>query len=237
MAKTELTKNVEKALWESTSKMGVYGCFEVKIGHPKARRFLTEKEEFVDYMTYSTDGTIRCYEIKTSEEDAKSKAALSFLGHYNYLVMPAELYQAVKDESWLRTLSFNGAVGIIVCDDGKLETVKKPKKNTISLGVQTLLVESLTRSLSREADRYYKQLYIGETLISNSELNELKKAKRSLEKIKKSNLNMYLNKFDFELFRLRKMLIRNNIIQQDENESFLERPDLMLKKLRKLLEK
>lgn len=73
--------------------------------------------------------------------------------------MPTELYQAVKDESWLRNLSFNGAVGVVVYDNGKLETVKKPKKNTISLGVQTLLVESLTRSLSREADRYYKQLY------------------------------------------------------------------------------
>ena len=52
MSKTELTKNIEKALWESTSKMGVYGCFEVKLGYPKTQRFLTGREEFVDYMTY-----------------------------------------------------------------------------------------------------------------------------------------------------------------------------------------
>ena len=49
MAKTDLTKKVEKALWEATHEK-VHGCFEVKIGLPKTQAMLTGNEEFVDYM-------------------------------------------------------------------------------------------------------------------------------------------------------------------------------------------
>ena len=94
MAKTDLTKKVEKALWEATHEK-VHGCFEVKIGLPKTQAMLTGNEEFVDYMTFSaSSGEIVCYEIKTSKSDIKSSAKLSFVGHRNYLVLPVELYEA-----------------------------------------------------------------------------------------------------------------------------------------------
>ena len=54
--KTDLTRQAEKCLWHETNRMGVFGCFEVTIGWSGTER--------VDYITYSTDNTIRCYEIK-----------------------------------------------------------------------------------------------------------------------------------------------------------------------------
>ena len=69
MSKTDLTRQAEKCLWNYTNKMGVFGCFEVTIGWYGKER--------VDYITYSTDNTIRCYEIKVTLADLKSKASQS----------------------------------------------------------------------------------------------------------------------------------------------------------------
>ena len=62
MAKTDLTKKVEKALWEATRDTA-YGCFEVKVGFPKTQELLTGREEFVDYMTFSSEQTESCWSI------------------------------------------------------------------------------------------------------------------------------------------------------------------------------
>lgn len=40
----------------------------------------------------------RCYELKVSKADFRSTAKLSFVGHYNYFVLPSELYEQVKAE-------------------------------------------------------------------------------------------------------------------------------------------
>jgi hypothetical protein len=47
---------------------------------------------------YNCDRKIYCYEIKQSVQDFHSKNALTFIGNYNYFVMPYELYIKVKDE-------------------------------------------------------------------------------------------------------------------------------------------
>lgn len=158
MTKTDLTKKVEKALWEATRDTA-YGCFEVKVGFPKTQELLTGREEFVDYMTFSSAGEIVCYEIKTSKSDLKSSAALSFIGHRNYLVLPEELYEEVKDQDFFRA-KLSWGIGIMCyCSGGLLDTmkiVKKCKKYTLSIGAQTLLMESISRSMARETNRYYK---------------------------------------------------------------------------------
>lgn len=46
MAKTEVTKQLEDAIYKETSKQGTFGCFEVTIGW--------YGDERVDYMTYNT---------------------------------------------------------------------------------------------------------------------------------------------------------------------------------------
>lgn len=145
MLKTNLTKQAERLIYRYTSKMGVYGCFEVTIGFNGEYRGGIER---VDYMTCDTQGIFRCYEIKVSVSDFKSKAKLSFLGDYNYYVMPKELYLEVeKNIPW--------GVGVIL-SDGYPECIRKPKKQQVSIGMKATLMESMVRSLFREQDKLYK---------------------------------------------------------------------------------
>lgn len=111
-------------------------CFEVTIGWYGKER--------VDCLSYDTNGTWRCYEIKVSKSDFHSKAKKTFVGNYNYFVMPNELYQEVKDE-----IPCN--IGIYV--DGKL--IKKATKQELSVDEQ-ILKDSMIRSLYRESEKILK---------------------------------------------------------------------------------
>lgn len=61
----------------------------------------------VDYMKFEPvnntvsgieKGDFYCYEVKSSVEDFHSGNGLNFLGDYNYIVMPEEVYETVKNE-------------------------------------------------------------------------------------------------------------------------------------------
>ena len=93
--KSPTTNHIEYLIFKHTNKLGTYGCREVKIGGVKTRQFVTDKKEFVDYMTITSDGEITCYEIKSSLADIKSNAGLSFYGHKNYFVMPTEMFNMI----------------------------------------------------------------------------------------------------------------------------------------------
>lgn len=138
IAKTELTLQLERAIWERTRKQGVFGCFEVTIGWFGSER--------VDYLTYDTKGTWRCYEIKVSKSDFCSKAHNTFIGHYNYYVMPLELYEQVKDEipKHIGVWNWDGRWGL-----------KRPKRQELKVDEQ-ILKNSLIRSLYREAEKVIK---------------------------------------------------------------------------------
>ncbi|MGG4288320.1 hypothetical protein ABEW81_11040 [Priestia megaterium] len=136
MAKTDTTIELERAIYGATNKQGVFGCFEVTIGW-----FGNER---VDYMTYDTKGVWRCYEVKVSVSDFRSKAKKTFCGHYNYFVMTSELYQKVKEE-------VPSHIGIYV---GRT-CVKRAKKQEL-LVEEKVLKDSLIRSLAREAGKQYK---------------------------------------------------------------------------------
>lgn len=165
MAKTDLTIALEKKIWEETNKQGVFGCFEVTIGW-----FGNER---VDYMTYDTKGIWRCYEIKVSKADFHSKAKKTFIGHYNYYVMPEELYDEVKDEI---------PIHIGVYCERYLK--KRPKKQALGID-ENILKNSMIRSLSRENEKFIKtcdSIYI----------NKLKNKISKLEKESRENYNRYL---------------------------------------------
>lgn len=136
IAKTELTTQLERQIYSATHKQGVFGCFEVTIGWFGKER--------VDYLTYDTKGIFRCYEIKVSVSDFRSKAKKTFCGHYNYFVMTDELFQKVKGE-------IPAHIGVYV----GASCVKRPKKQELLLDEQ-ILKDSLLRSLSREADKVFK---------------------------------------------------------------------------------
>ena len=89
------TKDIEKIAYKKLWHKGWYGCFEVAI--PRAMQNKKRRER-VDLMSYETGGIFRCYEIKRTKSDFYSKCAWSFIGNYNYFIMPKELYEKVKND-------------------------------------------------------------------------------------------------------------------------------------------
>lgn len=151
MAKTELTKLGEKRLWQHTNKMGTFGCFEVTIGW--------FGKEIVDYITYDTNGECRCYEIKTSKSDFMSKANLTFVGHFNYFVMPRALYNELRAENnkvLLREVNSYG-VGVYVFSENGFESEVKAKRRKVTHGKMGEILESMLRSTSREVQKFYRE--------------------------------------------------------------------------------
>lgn len=136
MTKTDITRQLESDIFYATSKIGVHCCYEVTIG--------IGGNERVDYMTLDSKGIFRCYEIKVSVSDFRSKAKNSFCGHFNYYVMTPELYEKVKAE-------IPPHVGVYL---GKI-SVKKAKKQVPLIGTDILML-SLVRSLSRDAKKLYE---------------------------------------------------------------------------------
>lgn len=124
-------------IWEHTKKhMGLFGCYEVTIGW--------YGEERVDYITYDTKGIFRCYEIKVSKPDFYSNAKLSFVGHYNYFVMPYKLFDEVKNE-------IPKHIGVYGAGRYGLTSEKRAyKQNDVDVDI---LKDSMIRSLYREYER------------------------------------------------------------------------------------
>lgn len=148
MAKTKLTEKIEKALCREFSRQ--YGCLEVSIG------IGSRIKERVDFMVYDHYKDIfKCFEIKVSKADFNSSAAKSFVGNHNYYVMPYELFKEVEDKIppevgvYIARESVNG-------DYAWLESVKKCKRKNLTPDEVMVLKDSLIRSLSRDANRYYE---------------------------------------------------------------------------------
>jgi hypothetical protein len=157
IAKTDLTIELERQIWSATAKQGVFGCFEVTIGW--------FGEERVDYITYDTKGIWRCYEIKVSKSDFYSKAKKTFVGHFNYFVMPKELYEEVKED-------IPKHIGVYIGS----HSVKKAKKQKLSVDEQ-VLKDSMIRSLSREFSKQFRSGNPNVVDSLNRQINRIKKEK------------------------------------------------------------
>lgn len=173
MAKTELTKELEKSIYGATIKMGVFGCFEVTIGF--------QGNERVDYMTMDTKNIFRCYEIKISKSDFHSKCKNTFVGHYNYYVMPKELYEEVKEE-------IPKEIGVYVIKGFYAYVIKNPRKQNLKVDEQ-VLKDSMIRSLSREFDKFLNTNDVEYINKLKNRIGSLKSKNRDLEDryIEKSN--------------------------------------------------
>ena len=88
--KTQKTKDLERLLADKFVKRNDFFVFECTIGWNGA--------EIVDCIMYNCQRETTCYEIKQSVSDFHSKNKLTFIGNYNYYVMPYSLYQKVKNE-------------------------------------------------------------------------------------------------------------------------------------------
>lgn len=180
MGKTQLTKDLEMQIWKATHKQGVFGCFEVTIGW--------FGQERVDYMTFNTKGIWRFYEIKVSKEDFHSKAHKTFLGHYNYFVMPKELFEQVQQE-------IPEGIGVYV-GGGEARCVRQAKKRELAVDEKTL-VGSMIRSLSREAERIFNEGDVPRTARIKAENERLKReaSKNYNDSIEKQRLVYSVRRF------------------------------------------
>ena len=147
--KTRKTIEIEKALYEYSGahKVGTYGCFECTLGNGYGN-------ERIDFITMDTGGQFKCYEIKVSKADFLSKAKLSFCGDYNYLVIPEELYEEIKDSERFTHYLWLG-IGIIFYSSkngkgqGSLSSVRNAKKRQVPIYKKVELMAGMVRSLSR----------------------------------------------------------------------------------------
>lgn len=130
MGKTPETLQLEDEIYKATQNQGTFGCFEVTIGWFGSER--------VDYITYNTKGEFRCYEIKISVTDFHSKAAITFVGDFNYYVLTRDLYEKVKGE-------IPKGIGVYV--GGICERRATRQAPTVD---KKILYESMIRSLFRE---------------------------------------------------------------------------------------
>ena len=91
--KTPLTIEIESSLYQYCIEQGGLVVEEVT---------MPDDQGIVDTLSCLTkfDGSRewRCYELKVTKADFRSTAKLSFVGHYNYFVLPSKLYEEVKTE-------------------------------------------------------------------------------------------------------------------------------------------
>jgi hypothetical protein len=171
LAKTKETLELERKIYFATQNQGTFGCHEVTIGWFGKER--------VDYMTYDTKGIWRCYEIKVSKSDFHSKARNTFVGHFNYYVMPKHLYEEVKDE-------IPDGVGV---HDGTC-VLKNPKKRELAIDTK-ILYESMIRSLHREYHSKLRNEFPGRAERLEKELKQEKFRHAQSERSISQNLNAY----------------------------------------------
>lgn len=91
--KTKLTRQLEETLYAYCMENGAVAVEEVT---------MPDEKGIVDTLSYqqlpSGELEWRCYELKVTKSDFHSNAKLSFIGNYNYFVLPFALYQEVAAE-------------------------------------------------------------------------------------------------------------------------------------------
>ncbi|MHC5216330.1 hypothetical protein ACYSNR_06660 [Enterococcus sp. LJL128] len=119
----------------------------------------------------------RCYELKVSKADFRSNAKLSFVGNYNYFVLPEALAEKVKEE-------IPAHIGLMVYHQylspdsqtlpGYFTIEKKPQRQELMVNEQALIFR-LIGAQAREVGKA-KQTARGLRVFSTDQLyKELKK--------------------------------------------------------------
>lgn len=146
MSKTKQTLEIEQALIKRTnSVLGCYGALEVTIGRAGSSGY-----ERCDYVEFDTSSEIRCYEIKVTMSDLKSKNKLSYLGDKNYLVVPKKLADEILKSSYNL-----GGIGLIAFDGKSFKSLTRASKRNVSIGERVELLEGIAKSACRDAIKFY----------------------------------------------------------------------------------
>ncbi|ATO47250.1 hypothetical protein C5L30_000568 [Companilactobacillus farciminis] len=192
--KTKLTKNLESTLYQYCLEQGSYVVEEVS---------MPDKKGIVDTLSYQqlTDGKIewRCYELKVTKADFHSKAKLSFIGNYNYFVLPQKLFEEVQSE-------IPTHIGVLIyrafdkkAIENSPQTLRAPGFLTVAKKAQyqelqvdeDKLTSHFVASLFREVDKA-KKVEKGLQLYSDDKLfKELKKRSKAGYDVYTPDHNLY----------------------------------------------
>ncbi|AKP67601.1 hypothetical protein [Companilactobacillus ginsenosidimutans] len=192
--KTKLTKNLESTLYQYCYEQGAYVVEEVS---------MPDKKGIVDTLSYQMlpSGSVewRCYELKVTKSDFHSKAKLSFIGNYNYFVLPQKLFVEVEAE-------IPSHIGVLIyrefdkkAMDLAPQTLRAPGFLTVAKKVQyqdlqvdeEQLTGHFVASLFREVDKA-KRVEKGLQLYSDDKLfKELKKRAKKGYDVYKPDHNLY----------------------------------------------
>lgn len=160
--KTKLTKEIEYSLIKkycAGSFNNNCGALEVPVDYT-----LGKGKQNIDFALYKANKQdISCFEIKVTKSDFNSKASLSFVGNYNYLVVSNNLGQYLKQNwhnqeersSWAHPDIPLHGIGVIVYQDGQLKPLIKVKRHEIHLEQKIALIEGILRASSRDAIKSY----------------------------------------------------------------------------------
>ena len=135
MTKSQKTYELEEIITIATARRDRCGCAEVMLGD----------DGIVDYISIELGGRhiVRCYEIKISKSDFLSDAKKTFIGEYNYYVIPSELWMDIRGHVepgigvWCVTRTGNAYV----------KRKARPRKCTRS---KTEILMQIVRALNRE---------------------------------------------------------------------------------------
>lgn len=135
MSKSQKTYELEEIITIATARKNRCGCAEVALGD----------DGIVDYISIELGGQhiVRCYEIKISKSDFLSDAKKTFVGEYNYYVIPSELWMDIRGH-------VEPSIGVwCVTKTGRAYVKKKarPKKCTRS---KSEIFMQIVRALNRE---------------------------------------------------------------------------------------
>jgi len=192
--KTKLTRQLESTLYQYCFEQGSYVVEEVS---------MPAKKGIVDTLSYQQlpDGQLewRCYELKVTKSDFHSKAKLSFIGNYNYFVLPQKLYTEVATEipDHIGVLIYRAfdqrAVKLApepLRAPGFLTVAKKAQYQPLQVD-ETELTSHFVASLFREVDKA-KRVKKGLQLYSDDQLyKELRKRGQTGYDIYEPDHNLY----------------------------------------------
>lgn len=147
--KTQKTTEIEKALVLNTrAKKGTYGALEVTVGYSGGK----DGYERCDYVEFSSNSELICYEIKVSLSDLQSKNKQTYLGDKNYLVVSEDLLQKMLKQK----VHMDSGIGIIAYDNyHKLHVFKRCSKHNVTITQRVALLEGIARAGCRDASKYY----------------------------------------------------------------------------------
>lgn len=135
MSKSQKTYELEEIITLATARADRIGCPEVGLGD----------YGIVDYISMDIRGamTIRCYELKISKSDFLSDAKKTFVGDFNYYVIPSELWMDVKGH-------VEKGIGVWTVDGHGHVSVKKKAMKRKCLVSRKKTLGLILRALNRE---------------------------------------------------------------------------------------